>query len=75
MVRRTSMAQTLTVSGIFSGDIVLNASGVKPTFQAGLSIGGVLVTGVNTVSINFCNVTAAGITPTAGETYTFDVEQ
>lgn len=71
----TCAAQSLTATGINAGDIVLNASGVKPTFQAGLMVGGVLVTGANTVSINFCNVTAASITPTASETYTFDVEQ
>lgn len=71
----TCAAQSLTVSGLTSGDLVLNAGNAKPTFQAGLSLEGILVTGANTGSFNFCNNTGSPITPTASESYTLDVEQ
>jgi hypothetical protein len=66
-------AQTLTVSGITAGDHVINRD-VQPSFTAGLSLSEILVTGANTVSANFCNVTTGALTPASG-TYTFDVEQ
>lgn len=62
----TSVEQTFTVPGLKVGDCV----GVnKPTSQAGLMIGNGRCSAANTLSINFGNLTAAGITPTAGETY------
>ena len=64
----TSAEQTFTLPGVRPGDFVdVN----KPTSQAGLVIGGCRVSAVNTIAITFGNLTAAGITPTAGETYLF----
>lgn len=58
-----------TVVGVAVGDLVLV---FKPTAQAGLAVvSSGRVTALNTVAITFINDTAAGITPTAGETYTF----
>lgn len=71
----TCAAQSFTVAGINAGDIVVNGAGVKPSFQTGLNIAGVLVVAANTVSINFCDVTSGSITPNQTETYKFDVEQ
>lgn len=60
--------QTFTVTGVATDQaIVVN----KPTAQAGLGIGGVRISAANTARINFCNVTAAAITPTASEAYLF----
>lgn len=44
---------------------------MKPTSQAGLDIVGCRVIANNQVGITFANVTAASITPTAAESYTF----
>lgn len=65
----TCAAQSFTVTGIAAADILIAVS--KPTEQAGLSVGLGHVTGANTATVNFCNNTAAGITPTAAETYQF----
>ena len=65
----TCAAQSFTVTGIAAADILIAVS--KPTEQAGLSAGLGHVTGANTATINFCNNTAAPITPTAAETYQF----
>lgn len=62
----TSAEQTFTVNGLAVGDFV---AVVKPTVQAGLVVGGARVTAANTLGINFGNLTAVGITPTAAETY------
>lgn len=43
----------------------------KPTVQAGLMIAGIRVASLGQVAIQFQNLTAATITPTAAETYTF----
>lgn len=63
---------TATV-GNTTGDILIAVS--KPTEQAGLMLTPGHVTGANTATINFCNVTGAGITPTASESYQFVVVQ
>ncbi len=44
---------------------------MKPTAQAGLDIVGCRVVSNNVVGVTFANVTAATITPTAAESYTF----
>lgn len=62
----TTAEQTFTVAGLKAGDFV---SVNKPTAQAGLSIAGCRVSADNTLAITFGNHTAAGITPTASETY------
>jgi hypothetical protein len=64
----TSAEQSITVTGITPGDDVLRV--IKPTHQAGLAIGNVRVTALNTIAVQFINNTAAPITPTASETYT-----
>lgn len=62
----TSAEQTFTLPGLKVGDVVdIN----KPSAQAGLVIGSCRVSAANTIGITFGNLTAAGITPTAGETY------
>lgn len=66
----TSAEQTFTVNGLQVGDFV---DVVKPTTQANLVIGNVRVTAANTLGINFGNVGAATITPTAGEIYAVNV--
>lgn len=72
----TCEAQTgLSCRGVAAGDIVLNAASAKPTDQAGLVLNNVRVMAANTISMNFCNMTASPITPTASEEYTLDVEQ
>ena len=62
----TTAEQTFTVPGLQAGDFV---SANKPSAQAGLGIVGMRVAGANSLGLTFSNNTAAGITPTAGETY------
>lgn len=66
----TSAEQLFTVTGIAVGDVVYVN---KPTAQAGLGIVGFRVSAANQVGITFGNFTAAGITPTAAESYSFGV--
>jgi hypothetical protein len=61
------------IIGIATGDILIGIS--KPTEQAGLSAGLGHVTGKDTATVNFCNVTSKPITPKAKETYQFVVVQ
>jgi hypothetical protein len=68
----TCAEQTFTVTGVATGDVVVVN---KPTAQAGLGVSGVRASAANQVGINFCNNTAAGITPTASEVYSFSVIQ
>lgn len=69
----TCTAQSATVTGLNAGDHVINRD-VAPSFTAGLSLNGIIVTAANTASMNWCNNTGAAIIPPSG-TYTFDVEQ
>lgn len=66
----TCAEELFTVTGITAGDVVFVN---KPTAQAGLGLGGVRASGANQVGINFCNNTAAPITPTASQAYLFGV--
>lgn len=68
----TSAEQTFTVPGLLLEDAVYVN---KPTTQAGLIIGGCRVSAANTLAITFGNLTAATITPTAGEVYTVRVDR
>lgn len=70
----TCAAQTFGVNGLEAGDIIINGGSIVPGFRAGLSVDGVLVTGNNRMTANFCNHTASPIIPPSG-IYTFDVEQ
>lgn len=63
----TTAEQTFTVPGVRASDVVVQVS--KPSAQAGLGIVGARVSAADTVGITFSNNTAAGITPTAAETY------
>jgi hypothetical protein len=60
-------------TGLLAGDVILSVS--KPTTQAGLGISGwrVDTTTADTFYISYVNPTAAGITPTAAETYLITV--
>jgi hypothetical protein len=63
----TSAEQTFSVPGLHVGwGVYVN----KPTTQAGLVMGGERISAENVLAINFANVTAATITPTASEVYT-----
>lgn len=66
----TTAEQLFTVTGVKTGDVVVVN---KPTAQAGLGIVGIRVSAANQVGITFSNNTAAGITPTASEVYSFFV--
>lgn len=68
----TTVEQTFTLTGVQAGDVV---SITKPTTQAGLGIGNARVTAANTVGITFINDTGSPIVPTAGETYTVEVNR
>lgn len=61
----TTAEQGFTVTGLVASTMVwVN----KPSFQAGLGIAGVRVSGTNNLAVNYCNVTSQSITP-AAETY------
>lgn len=64
----TTAEQLFTVTGVKTSDMVVVN---KPTAQAGLGIVGIRVSAANQVGITFSNNTAAGITPTASEVYSF----
>lgn len=66
----TTAEQTFTVTGVATGQVV---QVTKPTTNAGVGIVGMRVSATNMVGITYANDTAATITPTAGETYAFDV--
>lgn len=55
------------------GDILVAVN--KPTAQAGLAIGQGRISAANQVAITFINDTAAGITPTPTENYSFFVQR
>lgn len=62
----TTAEQTFACPGLTTADAVFVN---KPTAQAGLGIAGARVSAADTLAITFVNPTAAGITPTASETY------
>ena len=64
----TTTEQTFAATGIglLTTDMVLVQ---KPTSQAGLGIVGTRVSAADTLAINFVNMAAATITPTAAEVY------
>ena len=67
----TAAEQIFTLTGANAGFAVATSAAWvnKPSFQAGLSIGGVRVSSANNIGITFVNNTAAAIVPTA-EAYT-----
>lgn len=69
----TCASQSFTFTGIRAADILIGVN--KPTEQAGLSVMPGHVSAANTLTLNFCNNTGAGITPTAAETYNVVVVQ
>jgi hypothetical protein len=66
VLANTIVEQQFTVTGVRAGEVAIVS---KPTTQAGLDIMGCRVVSNNLVGITFGNVTAATITPTAGEAY------
>jgi hypothetical protein len=66
----TTAEQLFTVPGVNVNDRIFVT---KPTAQAGLGIAGARVSAANQIGITFINPTAAGITPTAAETYLITV--
>lgn len=68
----TSAEQTFATTGIglLTTDLVVVQ---KPTSQAGLVLGGSRVSAADTLALNFGNLTAATITPTASQVYTVGV--
>jgi hydrogenase maturation factor len=62
----TSAEQTVTVSGLKTGDVVALT---KPTATAGVGIVNVRVSAANTLAVTFMNATASSVDP-ASETYT-----
>jgi hypothetical protein len=67
----TAAEQTFTVTGLQVGDIV-TLNGPAPT--AGTGVGGVRVSAINTLAINFFNCTAGALTPASG-TYQLSVSR
>jgi len=66
----TTNEQTFAVTGAAVGQIVAVQ---KPTANAGIAIVGVRASATGSVAITYANDTAAVVTPTAGETYTFEL--
>lgn len=64
----TTSEQYFAVAGVYPGMMLFVN---KPTAQAGLLITNARVASLGQVAIQFQNLTAATITPTAAETYTF----
>lgn len=65
----TTAEQSFVVAGLAANDVITGVS--KPTAQAGLGIVGVRYIDATHIGVTFSNNTAAPITPTAAETYTF----
>ncbi|MDE2022098.1 MAG: hypothetical protein KGI71_04305 [Patescibacteria group bacterium] len=63
-----AVEQVFTVTGLAPNQLV---SVIKPTDQPGLGIAGFRVVQNNQLGITFLNDTAAGITPTAAESYSY----
>jgi hypothetical protein len=66
VLANTIVEQQFTVTGVRAGEVAIVS---KAAVQAGLDVMGCRVVSNNVVGITFGNVTAATITPTAGETY------
>lgn len=62
----TSAEDTVTVTGVEAGDVVLSV--VKPTATAGVGIVNARVSAANTLAITWVNATASPVNP-ASETY------
>lgn len=64
----TTSEQFFALSGVYPGQVIFVN---KPTVQAGLIITNARAASLGYVAIQFQNLTAATITPTAAQTYTF----
>jgi hypothetical protein len=64
----TTSEQQFALTGVYPGQVIFVN---KPTTQAGLLITNARAASLGYVAIQFQNLTAATITPTAAETYTF----
>lgn len=63
----TTSTQTFTVNGLLATDLCVEID--KTVVQTGLFISNVNVIAVNTLQLQFANVTSASITPTANGIY------
>ena len=63
----TCAEQNFTVPGLKTTDVVYVTNGVAQT--AGVGICGSFVSAANTLTVNFCNPTAAGVVPAPGIYY------
>jgi hypothetical protein len=66
----TSGEQTFTVPGVQLGDFIDIS---KPSVQAGLSLGNVRASALNTIAVEFVNTSNGTLTPTASEIYNVGV--
>jgi hypothetical protein len=66
----TTNEQAFTVTGAATGSIV---AVTKPGVDAGIAVVGARVSATNSVAITYANDTAATVTPTAAQTYLFNV--
>jgi hypothetical protein len=66
----TSAEQAFAVTGAAVGQLVAVQ---KPTVDAGIAVVGVRASATGSVAITYANDTAATVTPTAGQTYTFEL--
>ncbi len=60
----TTAEQSFTVLGIAPGDYINVASAAAQT--TGILVGNVRITAANTLTVQFANITGAGLTPVAG---------
>jgi hypothetical protein len=66
----TTNEQAFTVTGAAVGQVVAVQ---KPTVDAGIAIVGARASATNSIAITVGNDTAATVTPTAAQTYTFEI--
>lgn len=69
----TTSQQSVTVNGLLPNDQI--SAVTKATFQAGLFIAYADVPSANTLRLTFANLTGGGITPTAGDLYTVEINR
>jgi hypothetical protein len=66
----TTSEQTFTIMGLQLGDFI---DAAKPTTQAGIALGNARVSALNTLALEFTNVSSGTLTPTAAEVYAIGV--
>lgn len=71
----TTAEQTFTAGPVNPTFDIGNGSVIvsKPSLNAGVAVAGARISAAGKIGITFVNPTAAGVTPTAGETYDITV--